>query len=98
MKFYLDDIRNPVSDGWQIIRSAEKCIELLGLYGHFVTEISFDHDLGTELSGYDVALWIEEQCYFGNMRCPKWNVHSANPVGRKNIETAMKNAEKYSRR
>ena len=98
MKIFLDDIRNPKTDGWQIIRTASKCINILNIYGHKVTEISFDHDLGDDEdgTGYDVAKWIEEQCFMGNWKCPKWNVHSANPVGEENIHKAMINAERYS--
>lgn len=100
MRIFLDDVRYPSTFDWQIIRKASTCIDIFWIYGHYITEISFDHDLGDDVdgTGYDVAKWIEKQCYLGNMKCPKWSVHSANPVGRKNIESAMKNAENYSRR
>lgn len=99
MKIFLDDIRFPPDNSWQIVRKASDCIRLLGIYGHCVKAISFDHDLGNDKdgTGYDVASWIEEQCYYKAMTCPNWRIHSANPVGRKNIANAMKNAEKYSK-
>jgi hypothetical protein len=93
MKIYLDDERTPKSEGWNIVRDAETAIKLLK--SGVVTEISLDHDLGTELTGYDVATAIEELVFFKKIKCPKWNVHSANPVGQKNITLAMKRAEFY---
>jgi hypothetical protein len=101
MKIYLDDIRNPKSEGWTIVRTAKECIELIKSNKDTITEISIDNDLGEgdyEATGYDVAKFIEAQCWCGFMKCPKfWNVHSANPVGAKNITMAMKNAEIYSK-
>lgn len=43
--------------------------------------ISFDHDLGSELTGYDVAKYIVENGY----ELTGFTVHSMNPVGAKNI-------------
>ena len=98
MKIFLDDVRNPPDDGWQIVTSAKACIRILWTYGHKVTHISFDHDLGNDIdgTGYTVARWIEEQCYYGALKCPAWQIHSANPVGRENIAAAMRCAEYYS--
>lgn len=55
--------------------------------------ISFDHDLGeNEETGYDLAKWLEERHYSEVQ--PHLNIiysiHSANPVGRKNIQQALK--------
>ena len=98
MKIYLDDLRDPKTDGWTIVRSASKCIDLIKKNRNSIKMISFDHDLGDDEdgTGYDVAKWIEAECYFG-MKCPKWNIHSANPVGEKNIKSAMESAERYSK-
>jgi hypothetical protein len=88
MKLYLDDIRNPkVPEEWCIVRTAEEAIRMLETGK--VDFISFDHDLGTELTGYDVAKAIEELVYYGRIKCPEYNVHSANPVGANNIRAAM---------
>lgn len=43
--------------------------------------IDFDHDLGEKKTGYDVAKWVVESGY-ENI---EFLVHSANPVGKKNI-------------
>lgn len=93
-EIFLDDVRNPPEHFQGVIcRTAEEAIKLIKT-GQ-VTFISFDHDLGTNLTGYDVAKVIEEEVYYGQIKCPKWKVHSANPVGTQNIKQAMMNAERY---
>ncbi|MBI3503058.1 MAG: hypothetical protein HY063_14825 [Bacteroidetes bacterium] len=60
--------------------------------------ICFDHDLGerrdaikyekmcSEKTGYDCAKWLVEYCLDNNIKeIPKWNIQSANPVGKENI-------------
>ena len=55
------------------------------------SELSLDHDIaswnedGREMTGYDIALWLAERNNDGNYVPPKIYVHSANPVGIKNI-------------
>jgi len=60
-----------------------------------VSFISFDHDLGTDLGGHDVATEIETLVHDGKILMPEWAVHSANPVGEAEITAAMKSAEKF---
>lgn len=43
--------------------------------------VSFDHDLGFGVNGYDVAKWIVEN----KIPIAGFAVHSMNPVGAKNI-------------
>lgn len=91
IKLWLDDIR-PAPDGWVWAKTAIAAINILQT-GE-VTEISLDHDLGENVdSGYDVACWIEKNVFSGNVQCPKWHVHSANPVGAARITMAMRSAE-----
>ena len=94
MKIFLDDIRNPKSSGWYICRTAEEAISLIK--DQKCDEITFDHDLGDEsLTGYDVARYIEKLAAYGQLKkFPVWHVHSANPVGKKNIVFAMESAFK----
>ncbi len=94
-KMYLDDIRMPTkSDDYVIIRSAEEAIEYVLNYGMPVY-ISFDHDLGEDImSGYDFAKWLVEASLDRTIIFPKkfsFNVHSANPVGAKNIQSILEN-------
>jgi len=97
MQLWLDDIRDPKDHGrpeavW--VKTAEEALVILR-EGN-VTFISFDHDLGTELDGHDVATEIELLVYEGKISMPGWAVHSANPVGEAEITAAMKSAERFS--
>ena len=78
MKLFIDDIRE-APKGWEIARNSVEALSLLRQ--GTVEEISFDHDLGSKLTGYDVALWIEQQVFCKKMKPPIMKVHSANPVG-----------------
>ncbi len=91
MKIFLDDLRNcPI--GWTLCRTAKDAIDLLAS-DQVIKEISFDHDLGGKLTGNDVALAIETMIANKAMHyIPKWDIHSANPVGRGNIQKTMLSA------
>jgi hypothetical protein len=94
MRLYLDDVRVTPHNFDLRAYTADEAIELLET-GQ-VDFISFDHDLGPAEAGtgYDVALWIEEQAATNPaFRVPDWAVHSANPVGAVKIHKAMINAE-----
>ena len=66
-----------------IFRKAEDLIqwyeENQGRYDRIF--ISFDHDLGTEMTGYSVAARIAEF----HWQLDGYSIHSMNPVGRKHI-------------
>lgn len=93
IKLYLDDLR-PTPEGHVCCRTAEEALVLIEQ--GIVEFISFDHDLGTEKTGYDVAKQIEEWVVYGKIPMPRWHVHSANPVGAANITTAMRSAERFA--
>lgn len=96
MYLWLDDVR-PMPNAFDYhAKTAEDAIEQLKTGN--VQVISFDHDLGEEINGtgYDVACYIEKAVYLKEIPMPNWQVHSANPVGKKNIERAMKSAEKFA--
>src|SRR5574338_1168793 len=38
-----------------------------------------------EKTGYDCAKWLVEYCLDNHFQIPKWNIQSANPVGKDNI-------------
>lgn len=78
MKVFLDDLREPPKD-YVLARTYEECIELLK--NNDVEILSLDHDLGTSYTGYDVCLWLAEN----NIFIPNIYIHSANPVGQKNM-------------
>lgn len=94
MKLYIDDLRFPSDNSWEIARNYNQAISQLST--NKVTTISFDHDLGLDengneaKSGYDVANWLEEQIYYGLITTiPEMVVHSANPTGKKRIEQVI---------
>lgn len=94
IKLYLDDIRNPKTDGWTVVRNFDEFVNHITLNG-LPEEISFDHDLGdNEKTGYDSAKWLCEYCWTNGLPIPTWNVHSANPVGRDNIVQLIENYQK----
>lgn len=99
IKLWIDDVRVPPDETWIWAKNAYEAVGLILL--HEISEVSFDHDLGKpymnvqEVTGYDVAKVIEGLAHMNVMPRIKWGVHSANPVGRKNIELAMVSAERF---
>ena len=96
MKIWLDDERFPPNTiDWVWVTTAEKAKALLetGLYD----TVSLDHDLGPVEAGtgYDVASWLECRAVEGKFIPATILIHSANPVGRKNMEAAIKAIDKY---
>lgn len=95
MNVWLDDKR-PMPSGYGVhVTNAHDALKLLrcGL----VKLISLDHDLGDESvtgTGYDVAKGIEEMAHAKKLRRITVYVHTQNPVGRQNIEAAIRSAEK----
>ena len=95
MKIWLDDIR-PIPEGYtHWVKTPNEAIELIML--NETEHISFDHDLGLPepTNGATVARFIELEAYLGNIHRFTWEIHSANPVGRANIEAAMLSAERF---
>lgn len=92
-KLFVDDIRMPPADDWIIARTADEAIQYMKLIDFDV--ISFDHDLGDDSkSGYDVILWLEEECYMNGKAIPSsLLVHSMNPVGVSNIRAAIQSLD-----
>ena len=90
---FLDDEREPKTPGvWAVARNFEDavslCVPLAPDY------ISFDHDLGDGPTGYDFAKWLVERDLERPGFIPagfEFNVHSANVVGRANIEHLLSN-------
>jgi hypothetical protein len=108
-KLYLDDVRCPKTEGWDIVRTYEEFVDWVTKNG-LPEEVSFDHDLAEisydsstysesfiyyEKTGYDAAKWLGEYCIDKKIPFPKWNVHSANPIGKANIEAYINNVIKH---
>lgn len=106
-KLFLDDIRNPkTADNWKIARNSDEAFYLIKEYG-CPEHISFDHDLGCDIYGsllptaYDFTKQFADKILDGDIVLPEnftFYVHSANPVGAKNIENYMNNLLKHLRK
>lgn len=89
MKKYLfiDDLRmfNKINNyDLYIVRNYEEAISALKINSFDI--ISFDHDLGEEKTGYDIAKYIVEN----DIEIKKgFKIHSANPVGKFNISQLL---------
>jgi hypothetical protein len=91
VRLWLDDIR-PAPKGWYWATSAEEAWDVL--QGCYVTEASLDHDLGdvTKWTGYDLVLALaryKEEYGLNYWPLSKPQVHSANPVGRANMQAVI---------
>jgi hypothetical protein len=94
MKLFIDDIRNPPDQDWIVARSYNEAITILET--GIISVVSLDHDLGEEKTGYDIICWIEEKLMTGAwVFVPEIFIHSANPVGRKNILRAYDSILRY---
>lgn len=78
MKLYLDDCRE-APFGWDLIKTAEECIEVLKTGK--VEALSLDHDLGEHKTGYEVVLWMVQN----NVWPADIIIHTMNPVGRQDM-------------
>lgn len=93
IRLWLDDIRQIPDDFDVWVKNPRQAISIIT--SKKVEFISFDHDLGHNLTGYDVAKVIELGANMDILDPIGWEIHSANPVGRKNIEMAMISAERF---
>jgi len=88
-RLYLDDLR-PTPEGFDRVYNYEEFVEYLERKG-LPDFISFDHDLGEDLSGYDCAKYLVDYCLAHQFPLPNYQVHSQNPVGKENIERLLEN-------
>lgn len=101
---WLDDERDPADPRWQeYFPVAPAEVTWLTCFSQFVLwieqnglpdSICFDHDLGEGPSGYDAAKWLTEYCLDHQLRLPKWNIQSANPIGKENIRSLLESFER----
>lgn len=97
---FIDDLRNPkmyldlnTNDVYHAYNYQHFVNVLNNLYesDKKIDEIWFDHDLGDDTySGYDCAKYLVKFCVEHNIKLPKYHIHSANPVGRENIDSYLK--------
>ena len=100
---WLDDVRDPgdpriqelfgAEPGMVWVKSAHAAISRLKSGN--VRSISLDHDLGQSATGHDVARWIEERSFNGELARISWNVHSTNIEGARAICATLQNADRF---
>lgn len=57
----------------------------------------FQEEQNHERTGFHCAKWLVDYCMDNNEKLPKWSSHSANPVGRDNINNYLFNYFKHER-
>jgi hypothetical protein len=107
MRIFIDDVRKPKTEDFDyVVRNHDDFLILLDRITHirlgenyYISYISFDHDLGTEKSGYDCCkLLIDYDMVYGILDEDfTFSVHSANLVGKENIESLLNNWLEFKR-
>lgn len=99
IKIWLDDVRSPPDKEWIWCTTAWETIQCLVEHEGYVSVVSLDHDLGHDIKygdGYDVVSWIERNVAFDpDFPVPELKIHSANPVGRRNMESSIKSIMRF---
>lgn len=95
MKIWLDDER-PAPAGWMWVKTVEDAIQ--ALRSNRVEEISLDHDLGIEATGYDVMLYLERCAFEGKPIPTQIRIHTANSVGREKMKQCLESIERLRKR
>ena len=93
MRLWVDDVR-PMPKGFNNhAKTYDEALSLL--FTGKVKEVSLDHDLGEKdgKDGYGIAKFIWMMARNGGIPRLRWSIHSANPVGRRNMEEALKKAD-----
>jgi hypothetical protein len=99
-RLFLDDERQPADHMKHvtIARSFHDAVRIMLEQG-CPASISFDHDLGIDKTGYDLARWLVEKDLDSNgAYIPAtftFEVHSQNPVGASNIRNYLRSYLEY---
>lgn len=96
VKLWLDDVR-PAPRGWYWAVTAVEAFTIL--QSCYVTDASLDHDLGDSFSGYDLLKILAEYREVKGLNywpLNKPSIHSANPVGRANMQSVIDRYGRYT--
>jgi len=102
-KIWIDDVRTPPDDSWTWCKSSKEAIDLIDAIYILEREtrprfeISFDHDLGGDDTTIPVAKRFEELAFHGCSFALEWHIHSANPVGKKNLIRILESMERFQK-
>lgn len=88
MKVYLDDERT-VPQGWVGVKNYDDFVAIVTA-GHDITDISFDHDLGLDKTGYDCVNYLEMLVHTVGFKPCNLTCHSMNPIGKQRIQMVFR--------
>jgi len=91
MSLFIDDIRACPDRFDHVARSSDEAIAMMER-GGCPRFISFDHDLGGDDTAMRVVNWVIEKDMDAPGWIPEpfgWDVHSANPIGKQNINSKL---------
>lgn len=106
--WWLDDMRNPTYEMWKTQYPALEDNDVVWLksFDEFCERLKyewpdmiyFDHDLGSDKTGYDCAnLIVNMILYNPELTIPEYRSQSSNPVGKDNILKLFNNLVKYKK-
>lgn len=91
-KLWIDDLRDPPDETWEVVRTAHRAICLLE--DNEYEEVSFDNDLGFDslygnkmLEGRNILGWLRARQANGLYVPPTLEVHTDNPDARTAMES-----------
>lgn len=95
IRLWVDDIRPTPPEYNATVNNVVDAIMYLNT-GR-VVEISLDHDLGDDNvgTGYMIAMHIELKAHDGTLPRLIWHIHSDNAAGRRFMQMALTNADKF---
>lgn len=81
--------------GWEIVRTFEEFVNII-TEQVLPDNISFDHDLGEEKTGYDCCWWLIDYCIDNDIKLTsECRFHTANPIGKENMKNLINNMKKF---
>jgi len=89
-KMFLDDVRYPPDASWILAKNSEEAAEIVEILG-VPKFISFDHDLGGNDTAMVFLKWLISNYHDRDF---EYAIHSANPIGSKNIESYIESWKK----
>lgn len=88
---FVDDERTAPNPDWIVAKSTAEAMGIVMSRG-VPSFMSLDHDLGGQDTTMGFLHWLAFRYYEGGP--PEWAIHSANPVGRANLESFLKSWQK----
>ena len=77
MKIFLDDYRTLDDNSFERVGTYSQCVLLIDVFGADLEMIDLDYDLGSEKTGLDVLVYMDEH----DIRPGRINIHSDHSEG-----------------